>query len=123
MACGTRSGASQSRWREALVTLFANVPLLYIADGHHRAASASRARQQLATPGTASEADTFLAVAFPHDQMQVLPYNRTVKDLHGQRPGEFLEALGRSHAVTPGPATPPSARARCRCFSPVTGTR
>jgi uncharacterized protein (DUF1015 family) len=91
---------------ERLVALFAKVPLLYIADGHHRAASASRARQRLATPGVASEADTFLAVAFPHDQMQVLPYNRTVKDLHGKRPGEFLEALERSHTVTPGPAAP-----------------
>jgi uncharacterized protein (DUF1015 family) len=105
-------GVRHTIWRvaaqvsEALIALFANVPLLYIADGHHRAASASRARQRLATPGAASEADTFLAVAFPHDQMQVLPYNRTVKDLHGKRPGEFLEALGRSHAVTPGPAAP-----------------
>jgi uncharacterized protein (DUF1015 family) len=105
-------GVRHTIWRvpaplaEALVTLFAKVPLIYIADGHHRAASASRARQRLATPGVPSEADTFLAVAFPHDQMQVLPYNRTVKDLHGKRPGEFLEALERSHAVTPGPATP-----------------
>ncbi len=41
----------------------------------------------LATPGVPAEADTFLAVAFPHDQMQVLPYNRTVKDLQGKAPG------------------------------------
>ncbi len=105
-------GVRHTVWRvpaplaQALVASFAAVPLLYIADGHHRAASASRARRRLATPGVPSEADTFLAVAFPHDQMQVLPYNRTVKDLDGKRPGEFLEVLGRSHAVTPGPATP-----------------
>ena len=105
-------GVRHTIWRvtdplaERLVALFAKVPRLYIADGHHRAASASRARQRLATPGVPSEADTFLAVAFPHDQMQVLPYNRTVKDLHGKRPGEFLEALERSHTVTPGPAAP-----------------
>jgi len=105
-------GVRHTIWRvpsasaEALTALFARVPLLYIADGHHRAASASRARQRLATPGVASEADRFLAVAFPHDQMQVLPYNRTVKDLQGQRPGEFLERLQRTHSVAPGPATP-----------------
>jgi uncharacterized protein (DUF1015 family) len=86
--------------------LIAGVPLLYIADGHHRAASASRARRQVGSGGGASEADTFLAVAFPHDQMQVLPYNRTVKDLQGRRPGEFLEALQATHRVSPGPASP-----------------
>lgn len=105
-------GVRHTIWRasastaDMLIAQFARVPLLYIADGHHRAASASRARQRLATPGVPSDADTFLAVAFPHDQMQVLPYNRTVKDLHGRRPGEFLEELQRSHNVTPGPATP-----------------
>ena len=105
-------GVQHTIWRvpeplaQRLVALFADVPLLYIADGHHRAASASRARQRLGTAGLPTEADTFLAVAFPHDQMQVLPYNRTVKDLQGKRPGEFLEALQQSHAVAPGPATP-----------------
>ncbi len=105
-------GVRHTIWRvpaplaDVLIAQFAAVPLLYIADGHHRAASASRARQRVATPGAPSEADTFLAVAFPHDQLQVLPYNRTVKDLNGKRPGEFLEALEQSHDVTPGPATP-----------------
>jgi uncharacterized protein (DUF1015 family) len=47
-----------------------------------------------------------LAVAFPHDQMQVLPYNRIVKDLQGKRPGELLEELYATHRVTPGPASP-----------------
>ncbi|MBK5295913.1 MAG: DUF1015 domain-containing protein [Vicinamibacteria bacterium] len=105
-------GVRHTIWRvtaplaDVLTALFADVPRLYIADGHHRAASASRARLHLATPGVPSEADRFLAVAFPHDQLQVLPYNRTVRDLNGRRPGEFLEALERSHTVTPGPATP-----------------
>ena len=105
-------GVQHTIWRvpealtQRLVGLFAEVPLLYIADGHHRAASASRARQRLGTPGVPTEADTFLAVAFPHDQMQVLAYNRTVKDLQGLRPGEFIEALQQRHAVAPGPATP-----------------
>jgi len=105
-------GVQHTIWRvsealtQRLVGLFADMPLLYIADGHHRAASASRARQRLATPGVPTEADTFLAVAFPHDQMHVLAYNRTVKDLQGMRPGEFLEALQQRHPISPGPATP-----------------
>ena len=55
------------------------IPALYIADGHHRAASAARARAALQTQigGGAADAETFIAVAFPHDQMQILPYNRT----------------------------------------------
>ncbi len=56
-----------------IVSLFASVPRLYIAAGHHRAASASRARQQLKAGAAPGDADTFLAVAFAHDQMQVLP--------------------------------------------------
>ena len=53
--------------------------MLYIADGHHRAASAMRATAALS--GQSSEASTFLGVAFPHDQTQILPYHRVVKDL------------------------------------------
>src|SRR5262245_66490146 len=62
-----------------LVDAFAEVPTLYIADGHHRAASAARARQQLRGEGAgAGEWDTFLAVAFPAPQVRILPYNRVV---------------------------------------------
>jgi uncharacterized protein (DUF1015 family) len=105
-------GVRHTIWRapaplaDTLIGLFAEVPLLYIADGHHRAASASRARQRLSPSGASSEADRFLAVAFPHDQMQVLPYNRTVKDLDGKQPGQLLEALTATHQVRPGPASP-----------------
>lgn len=99
---------------DALVGAFGRVPLLYIADGHHRAASAMRAREALAgTKRPASpvgidppEADSFLAVAFPHDQMQVLPYHRAVKDLGGQSPAAFLEALSARLAVGPGSDSP-----------------
>jgi len=102
-------------WRAAdavadvLVGAFARVPLLYIADGHHRAASAMRARQALRerTPAEgAMEADTFLAVAFPHDQTQILPYHRVVKDLAGHTPASLLEALAERVGVTPGSDTP-----------------
>ena len=103
--------------RDALIGAFARIPLLYIADGHHRAASAMRARESLAgtAPGTGAgarhsaaeaEADSFLAVAFPHDQMQVLPYHRAVKDLAGQTPAAFLEALSAQLDVSQGTDTP-----------------
>ena len=94
--------------RDALVGTFARIPALYIADGHHRAASAMRARAALreAAGGVVEaaggvEADTFLAVAFPGDQMQVLPYHRVVKDLDGRTPAAFLDALRATHAIAP----------------------
>ena len=70
---------------------FTAVPALYVADGHHRSAAASRVRRRLAAqaaqfPGAAE----FLTVAFPHDQLQILAYNRLVKDLNGLT----VESLG-----------------------------
>lgn len=90
----------------ALVHAFAKVPALYIADGHHRAASAWRTHQQLAAEGP-GEHERFLAVAFPDAQVQVLPYNRVVRDLNGLTAEAFREALTARVSVTPGgPATP-----------------
>ena len=108
-------GVAHTLWRtdeadrDALVAAFGRVPALYIADGHHRAASAMRARAALrdaAAGGGPIEADTFLAVAFPDDQMQVLPYHRLVKDLGGRTPAAFLDALRATHEVAPGGDTP-----------------
>jgi uncharacterized protein (DUF1015 family) len=99
--------------RDALVAAFARIPSLYIADGHHRAASAARARTEMRVRKAAghslddgADASTMLAVAFPHDQVQILPYNRTVKDLGGLRPEEFLNAVAVRFEVTPGPPMP-----------------
>lgn len=90
----------------AIVEAFAEVPALYIADGHHRAASAARAHAALAGEG-AGEHEHFLAVAFPHDQMQILPYNRVVRDLQGMTAAEFRAKLDGAFRVTAsGPATP-----------------
>jgi uncharacterized protein (DUF1015 family) len=90
-----------------LVTAFGQVPCLYIADGHHRAASAARAREALGPSADLSNPwDWFLGVAFPHDQVQVLAYNRVVKDFPGTTPGEVLARLRESHGVTSGPALP-----------------
>ena len=59
---------------------FAQIPNLYIADGHHRSAAAARVFQSRHGAGHSGQ---FLAVIFPHNQMQILPYNRVLKDLNG----------------------------------------
>jgi uncharacterized protein (DUF1015 family) len=78
---------------------FEALPALYIADGHHRAASAARARRALAGRGP-GEHERVLAVAFPDNQMQILPYNRAVRDLNGLTEAQFVEAIGTSARVT-----------------------
>jgi uncharacterized protein (DUF1015 family) len=74
-----------------ITALFREVPALYVADGHHRSAAASRvhARRQ----GQPGEHGAFLAVVFPHDQMQILAYNRLVRDPSGRGPDALLAAL------------------------------
>ncbi len=89
--------------RDALVAAFARVPALYIADGHHRAASAARARTELHGRG---ESGAMLAVAFPHDQVQILPYNRAVTDLGGLTPEAFLQAVRERFEINAGSPTP-----------------
>ena len=88
----------------ALSRLFADtVPCFYIADGHHRAASAARAAKtcRLANPNHTGdeEYNYFLAVAFPSDQLRILPYNRAVKDLNGLSEAEFLAKLANEFEV------------------------
>jgi len=99
-----KAGGDDAR---ALTRAFEAIPALYIADGHHRAASAARARGAVKAGGNgAGEPDAFIAVAFPHNRMQILPYNRTVKDLAGRTPEAFLAELRQTFSVTDGPATP-----------------
>ena len=98
--------AVNSTTNRSLRKAFGAVPALYIADGHHRAASAARARDQLRSRGGSGSWDTFLGVAFPHDQVQILAYNRLVKDLAGISPAGFLTRLRERFAVEPGPAVP-----------------
>jgi uncharacterized protein (DUF1015 family) len=91
----------------ALVDAFATIPSLYIADGHHRAASAARVRQQLrGGNGASGEWDRFLAVAFPGNQMQVLPYNRVVRDLGTHTPEGLLTELHQGFTVLEGTPVP-----------------
>jgi uncharacterized protein (DUF1015 family) len=91
---------------QAITDAFAKIDALYIADGHHRAASAARTRRGLAAKGP-GEHDRVLAVAFPDNQMQVLPYNRVVKDLNGMTPEAFVQALERKFGVRKGGSTEP----------------
>jgi uncharacterized protein (DUF1015 family) len=92
----------------ALVRGFEQLPALYIADGHHRAASAARARAELrAAGGRTADADRFIAVAFPDSAMQILPYHRTVKDLAGHTAESLIGAIRASEiTVTHGKAVP-----------------
>ena len=92
--------------RNRFVDAFAAVPALYIADGHHRAASAVRARKQKRSTAGAGEWDTFLGVAFPHDQVQILAYNRIIKDLAGASPASVLSRLRERFVITSGPSRP-----------------
>ena len=94
-------GVRHTVWRVTdtapFVRAFEAVPLLYIADGHHRAASASRARAELRdkNPNHTGDEDynRFLTVAFPDDQMQILAYHRAVKDFGANSPEEFLNKI------------------------------
>lgn len=110
-------GVRHSVWRlpaaaaDAAVSAFAEVPAVYVADGHHRIASAARARDELAGADPAHEARFFLGVAFPDDQTRILPYNRTLANLAGRTPAEFLEALRERFPVTAdGRRVPPRGR-------------
>jgi uncharacterized protein (DUF1015 family) len=112
-------GVRHTIWRaspietERFVAAFGRVRNLYIADGHHRAASAARtwadrARSSVsgASLGDGADASTLLAVAFPHDQVLVLPYNRIVRDLGGLSRDGFMRTVREAFVISPGPATP-----------------
>jgi len=78
----------------------AEVPCTYIADGHHRAASAAKVRKALGLKA-APEADYFLTTLFPSNQLYIMDYNRVVKDLNGLSVADFLAALEKSFEVMP----------------------
>ena len=88
---------------------------LYIADGHHRSASASRvaAARGAGNPRHSGDLDYnyFLCVAFPHDEMKILDYNRLVRDLNGRSTADFLVRIERQFRVTPLAARGQPARA------------
>ena len=112
-------GVHHSLWRvggadrDALVRAFVRIPALYIADGHHRAASAARARTDMrqrrlrgASLGDGADYTTMIAAAFPHNQVQILPYNRIVTDLGALTPEAFLHAVRERFEMEPGRPSP-----------------
>jgi uncharacterized protein (DUF1015 family) len=95
-------GVRHTVWRAgpsdavAVVEAFGSLPYLYIADGHHRIASAARARDELSRANnhdSGAEACFFLGVAFPDNETRILPYNRTVANLAGLTPAGFVDAV------------------------------
>ena len=111
-------GVRHTIWRvsetERLVKSFESVPLLYIADGHHRAASAGRAGAELKEQSFAhtgkEDYNYFLTVIFPDSQVRILAYNRTVQDLNGLSNEEFLNAIKQQFTVTENANPEPAQR-------------
>lgn len=110
-----QDGVRQQVWKVgdpgSYIDAFRRMPEVYVADGHHRSASALRAAEQrrTANPGHTGneEYNWFLVVLFPFNQLRILPYNRVVRDLNGLAPAEFLDRLRAvgtlSAAATAGP--------------------
>ena len=97
-----------------IIKAFQELSALYIADGHHRSAAASRvraARGHLSTLPLGNHEEGFLSVIFPHNQLQILPYNRVVRDLHGLSPQKLLDQLAPNFELqmTIQPGEPPAA--------------
>ncbi|TVQ93635.1 MAG: DUF1015 domain-containing protein [Deltaproteobacteria bacterium] len=91
---------------QAIREAFSQVPALYIADGHHRSAAASRVHAQRQSTATS----TFLAGFFPDDALKVMAYNRWVHHTGGLEPAALLEAIGRAFHVEPTGDPAPSRR-------------
>ena len=86
---------------------FTAIQQIYIADGHHRSAAAARVFKNRQGAGGSG---FFLAVIFPHDRMQILPYNRVLKDLNGWTPAQLLEILDGVFAIADTGGTAPGGR-------------
>lgn len=88
---------------DRITEIFASIPALYVADGHHRTAAAARVGQERmkANPNHTGEEEYcyFLAVTFPDNQLAIIDYNRVVRDLNGLTPDELLEKLDESFVV------------------------
>ena len=84
---------------------FEKIPNLYIADGHHRSAAAGRVFQ---SRHGAAHSGRFLTVIFPHNQMQILPYNRVLKDLNGLNAESLIAKLDAVFIIKPGGAPKPT---------------
>ena len=93
---------------ERITEIFASIPAMYIADGHHRSAAAARVgeeKKKLSPTLSRGEGDKlpeyefFMAVCFPDNQLNIIDYNRVVKDLNGLTEEEFLKVLEEDFIV------------------------
>ena len=113
----TSDGVRQRVWKirdtASYVDAFRRIGVGYVADGHHRSASAWRAAEKLRAanpaPTGSEEYEWFLAVLFPANQLRILPYNRVVKDLGGLSPEQFLERLAEAGTLAPTTKPEPDA--------------
>ena len=91
-------------YNEMIINEFKKIEKLYIADGHHRAKSASRAKEEKMKSNSNhkgnEEYNYFIAVLFPEDQLKILPYNRVVVDLNGLSEEDFLNAVSEKFEIT-----------------------
>ncbi|MDI6725945.1 MAG: DUF1015 family protein [Smithellaceae bacterium] len=126
---GTDDGVAHTVWVirrnediESLQMAFSRLDALYIADGHHRAAAAAEAAKRknrlLPDDHDSHRWDYMLAVLFPHDQLQILPYNRVVKGLNALSDEEFLKKIRQNFIVriNAGIKTPDLTGAHCLYF-------
>jgi uncharacterized protein (DUF1015 family) len=110
-------GIRHAVWRVAggaeWIQAFGRVPLTYIADGHHRAASAARVARLRRERNPAHRGDEdynwFLCVLFPASELKILPYNRIVFDLNGHSPADFLARVRATFGLTENAAPAPGA--------------
>lgn len=109
------AASAEAQPGRTIAELFArHVDVMYVADGHHRSAAA--ARVHAARKGDGGEHDVFLAVIFPHDQMNILPYNRVVRDTAGRSAKELLAVLCERFDVTPASQPAPTERGTFHVF-------
>ena len=115
-----KDGVRHTSWRIAdaegiklIESEFQKIPALYIADGHHRSAAAGRVYQSRKGAGASG---WFLTVIFPHNQMQILPYNRVLTDLNGLTEEKLLHKLDAVFIIKPGGAAKPSRKHELALF-------
>lgn len=100
---------------DTLVKEFAEIPYLYIADGHHRCASAVRVGERRRGEGAYdkdAEFNFFLSVIFPCDQLKIMDYNRVMADLNGNTSEEFIAKMGEKFVVEEADESPYSPKER-----------
>ena len=100
---------------DTLVNEFADIDYLYIADGHHRCASAVRVGERRRGEGEYdknAEFNFFLSVIFPCDQLKIMDYNRVIKDLNGNTSEEFIAKMGEKFIIEDAQGSPYSPKER-----------